>query len=178
MTEKVLLVDPAETVTLVGTVAAATVSLKLTITPPDGAGPVNVTLPVDTSQEPTMVEGLMVTSLSAAGKTVREAVFVTPFAEAEMVAVVLLATTFAETAKVAVVAPAATVTLPGTVAVAVLLDKRVTTVPPDGAGLPKVTVPVADLPPVTLVGLRISDDKPVDDELDVIFSAMAPKSAL
>jgi hypothetical protein len=43
--------------------------------------------------------------------------------------------------KVALVAPAGTVTLAGTVATAVLLLDRVTTVPPDGAGLFNVTVP-------------------------------------
>ena len=53
--------------------------------------------------------------------------------------------------KVAVVAPCSTVTLPATVAAALLLD-RVTTAPPTGAGLLIVTVPVEDVPPVTLAG--------------------------
>jgi hypothetical protein len=52
------------------------------------------------------------------------------------------------------VAPAATVTLPGTVADALLLDK-LTAAPPVGAALLSVTVPVEVLPPVTDVGFRL-----------------------
>ena len=54
---------------------------------------------------------------------------------------------------VAVVAPAATGTLPGTWAAMLLLD-RVTTAPPVGAAPVRVTVPLEELPPVTLDGLR------------------------
>jgi hypothetical protein len=59
--------------------------------------------------------------------------------------------------KVAVAAPGATVTLAGTCAAAVLLLVRVTTAPPDGAGPVKVTVPVDDVPPITEVGLRVTE---------------------
>ena len=58
------------------------------------------------------------------------------------------------TVNVALVVPAATVTLAGTVAAAVLLLASVTTAPPAGAALLNVTVPVAEAPPVTAVGLR------------------------
>jgi len=61
------------------------------------------------------------------------------------------------TVKVAVVAVAATVTLAGTVAAALLLDS-VTTAPPVGAALLKVTVPVDEVPPVTEVGFSVTDD--------------------
>ena len=61
--------------------------------------------------------------------------------------------------KVALVAPAATVTLAGTVAAAVLLLASVTTIPPAGAGALRVTVPVEDVPPVTLAGLRLRADR-------------------
>ena len=52
----------------------------------------------------------------------------------------------------AVVLPAATVTVAGTVAEALLLD-RVTERPPVGAAALRATVPVDDAPPTTLVGL-------------------------
>ena len=74
-----------------------------------------------------------------------------------MVADAVLATAVVVTVKVAVVAPAATVTLAGTVAAALLLDK-VTDSPPVGAALPKVTVPVDEVPPVTEVGFIVTDE--------------------
>ena len=58
--------------------------------------------------------------------------------------------------KPALVAPAATVTLAGTVATAVLLLESVTTVPPEGAAAVSVTVPLTELPPVTLAEPRVS----------------------
>ena len=74
-----------------------------------------------------------------------------------MVADAVLATAVVVTVKVAVVAPAATVTLAGTVTAALLLDK-VTDNPPVGAALPKVTVPVDEVPPVTAVGFTVTED--------------------
>jgi hypothetical protein len=63
------------------------------------------------------------------------------------------------TVNVTLVAPAATVTLEGTLAAAVLLLESVTSAPPDGAGPLNVTVPVEDcVPPITLVGLSVSDE--------------------
>jgi len=74
-----------------------------------------------------------------------------------MVTVVDKATALVFTVKFALVAPAGTVTLDGTVAtVALLLDKE-TSAPPLGAGPLSVTVPVDEVPPVTLVGLRLSE---------------------
>jgi hypothetical protein len=58
------------------------------------------------------------------------------------------------TEKVALVAPAATVTLDGTVAEPLLLE-RFTTAPPVGAAPLRVTVPVEGDPPVTLPGLSV-----------------------
>jgi hypothetical protein len=63
------------------------------------------------------------------------------------------------TLKFAVVEPAVTVTLVGTVAAFVLLLDSVTTAPPLGAALERVTVPCEVLPLVTLVGFNVSEDK-------------------
>src|SRR5437870_7832901 len=60
------------------------------------------------------------------------------------------------TVKVALVALPGTVTLAGTLATPELLLDRLTTAPPLGAGALSVTVPVEELPPVTLDGLRLS----------------------
>src|SRR6266403_1428157 len=76
-----------------------------------------------------------------------------------MVTVVDAATALVLTVNVALVAPAATVTLEGTLAAAVLLLESVTCAPPDGAGPLNVTVPVDELPPVTLVGLSEIEER-------------------
>lgn len=59
--------------------------------------------------------------------------------------------------KVAVVLPAATVIEAGTVA-EVLLLVRLTCTPPVGAALVNVTVPFAELPPVTLAGFSAIEE--------------------
>ena len=65
--------------------------------------------------------------------------------------------------KRALVAPAGMVTLLGTLARLELL-RSCTTTPPAGAGPLRVTVPVAELPPSTLVGLIVSDWSVTFDE--------------
>ena len=74
----------------------------------------------------------------------------------------LTATGVVVTGKVALVCPAATVTALATTAAPRLLDK-VTTVPPAGAALLKVTVPVAPVPPTTAAGLTARLNKDTDD---------------
>src|SRR5258707_13235488 len=74
-----------------------------------------------------------------------------------MVTAVDAATAVVVTVNVAVVLPASTVTLVGTVPAALFLDKA-TEMPPFGAALVKVTVPVEEVPPVTLVGLTETDE--------------------
>jgi hypothetical protein len=74
-----------------------------------------------------------------------------------MVAVVVAATVLVVTVKVAEVVPARMRTEAGTVAPAMLLDSP-TAVPPDGAVPFRVTVPVElATPPITVVGLRLTD---------------------
>jgi len=89
--------------------------------------------------------------------------FVTPKVP-ETVTVKVAFTFLVMTVKVSLVAPAATVTLAGTF-VTLLLSDRVTTAPPTGAGPLSVTVPVEELPPVTVVGFRVSEES--DDGLTV-----------
>jgi hypothetical protein len=93
-----------------------------------------------------------------AGFTVSVVVRVTPLYTAEIVTGVAPATADVVAVNVALVAPAATVTLAGTVPAAVLLLESDARAPPAGAADVSVTVPVDELPPTTLDGLRATDD--------------------
>ena len=77
------------------------------------------------------------------------------------VAVWLLGTEMVATVNVALVVPAGTVTLVG-VDADVELSLRDTTVPPLGAAAVNVTVPVDDVPPTTVVGLRLTPESDVE----------------
>ena len=81
------------------------------------------------------------------------------FSEAEIVTVVEKTRMLVFTVNVAVVDPAGTVAVAGTVATDESLLERETRAPPLGAGPFRVTVPVEDeIPPVTAVGFRVSDE--------------------
>jgi hypothetical protein len=56
-------------------------------------------------------------------------------------------------------APEGTVTLEGTLTDELLLSDNATTIPPTGAALVRVTVPVADVPPITVVGLTDTEER-------------------
>jgi hypothetical protein len=83
---------------------------------------------------------------------------VTPPYEPETLTAVVFETADVVTVKVLLVAPAATVTLAGTVAEAELSESD-TTAPPDGAAALRVTVPVDEAPPTTVLGLSVSVDR-------------------
>lgn len=72
----------------------------------------------------------------------------------EMTALELDVTFCVRPEKVALLFPACTVTLDGTVATAVLLLASVTTAPPEGAAVLRLTVPLKLLPALTLAGLK------------------------
>jgi hypothetical protein len=144
VTVKVAVVDPAATVTLAGTVPIVVdEDVSVTTAPPVGAALVNVTVPV-TVLPPVTAETLVVrvAKTAAGGVTVTVAVPLELLVEAVIVAFVLATTEPAVIVKVAVRAPAATVTETGTLATAALLDERLTTLPPTGALVERVTVPV------------------------------------
>lgn len=76
-----------------------------------------------------------------------------------MLTVVELETAAVVTWKAATELVAAIVTLAGTVATALLLLESEMTVPPLGAGPFRVTSPVEEAPPLTLMGLRLIEDR-------------------
>jgi hypothetical protein len=151
---KLPVVAPAATVTLAGAVAAALELVRVTTTPPVGAALDSVTVPVDEAP-PTTVVGLnvsAVTVVDGARVTPSAAKSVAPPRVAESCAVVL-STANVVAVNDALVAPAGTVTVAGTLTAPGRELLRLTATPPAGAPLPRVTVPVADVPPGTLVGL-------------------------
>jgi hypothetical protein len=154
VTVKVADDDPAATVTLFGIIAAALLLDSGTTTPPAGAGPLKVTVPVEVVP-PITVEGFNVTEAIASGSTVKVVVWV-PWKVPEIVMEVVAATEWVVTAKFAVVAPAAMVTLYG-ITEGSLLDNATVT-PPVGAGPLSVTDPVEDAPPITLEGFTLMEE--------------------
>ena len=183
LTVKLALVFPACTVTLDGTVATDVLLLEsVTTAPPEGAAAVRVTVPVDLFPPLTMV-GFRVSEESvtvAGGVMVREACTELLPRVAVITAVVVVVTDVVVTVNEAVVAPAVTVTLPGTLAEELLLAK-LTTVPPAGAALLKVTVPRDALPPRTLLGFNVSEETVTVDAGVMVMEAWAvllPRAAV
>jgi hypothetical protein len=133
---------------------------SVTTAPPEGAAPFSVTVPVEPIP-PVTLAGFTDTDESVAvatGVTVKVADRVVPYVP-EIVDEVVVETEAVVTLKVALVKPAATVTLTGTWAAVVLLLERVTTAPPEGAAPLRLTVPVELLPPRTLVGFNVTEER-------------------
>ena len=96
------------------------------------------------------------TDVAVGGLIVSCAVLTRPKVVAVIVGVVIAATVLVVTVNVPVVLPAATGTFAGTVAAALSLESA-TAKPPAGAAASSVTVPVVEVPPITVVGLRATD---------------------
>ena len=156
-TVKVTEVIPAGIVTVAGTVTADKLLVIVIAKPVAGAGDVIDTVPVD--DLPPLTEfGDKVNDLSDGDSMVSKAVRLP-----SPILPVIVARQFATTgtvliAKVAVVLPAGTITELGQIADDRLLD-RFTTIPPTPAALVIVTVPVAETPPTTDVGLTATETK-------------------
>jgi hypothetical protein len=155
----VAVVDPAGTVTDVGTLATAVVPLVNVTTTASVAIPVRVTVPVLFVPPLTLVGFKVSVETTRTGLTVIVAVLDTPLRVAVIVKEDAAVTVRVVIVKVADVAPAAKVTLAGTVPIVVDEDESVTTAPPVGAALVNTTVPVTVLPPVTAVTTVVRVDK-------------------
>ena len=114
----------------------------------------SVTVPME-ELPPTTLVGFKDSDARTAGLTVSVPLWLPRYVPV-MLAGVTEVTAVVLAVKVAEVAPAATTTFAGTEAAALPL-KRVTVAPPDGAGPVKVTVPVEEIPPTTLFGLKETD---------------------
>jgi len=154
VTVKVWLLMPAATVTFACTGNAVELLLeRVTVSPPVGAFPFNVTVPVDICPEAT-IEGLKEIIVTTGGLTVRSAMSELPASVAVIFESLLKITGNVVTLKFALVEPAGTFTLTGTVATAILLLVKVTVTPPVGAGPVSVTVPCEVIPPATGFGFK------------------------
>jgi hypothetical protein len=153
-TVNVVVVAFAATVTLEPTDADPLSLESTTFAPPAGAGPLNVTVPVEAAP-PATVAGFRTTEATAGGLIVKDADCVALYVPLT-VAVVCEPTAIVLIVKLAAVLPAATTMLTGTVADPLSLE-RATVAPPAGAGPFSVTVPAELLPPRTLVGLSATE---------------------
>ena len=156
VTVNVWVLEPAGTVTFACTGNAVELLLeRVTESPPMGAFPLSVTVPVDICPEAT-IEGLKDTIVTTGGLTIRSAISVLPPASIAVILESLLKITGnVVTLNVALLEPAATFTFAWTVATAVLLLIRLTVTPPAGAGPVRLTVPCEVMPPATGLGFRL-----------------------
>ena len=152
----VALVEPADTVTLAGSLNKPLSSVSATDRPPAGAARLSVTVQVELPGA-VKLAGAHVRPLNCgSGDTVTVAVRVTPSALAVIVTVWVVATEPAVAVNVALVDPDPTVTDAGTGSAALLLLRF--TVNALVAALVKVTVQVVDWPGDRLPGAHPNDD--------------------
>jgi len=150
----VTLVAPDGTVTVLGTIAEVALLASVIEVPPVGAAPVRVTVAVEDTP-PTTFVGFKVNEERAAAVTTRFCVLATP-SIAVIIAVACPAMGTVEMLNVAIVLPPATTTEAGSVATLLLLA-RLTAMPPTGAAVARVMVPMELLPPNRDVGLKLND---------------------
>ena len=154
LTVNVAVVLPDATLTVAGTTADLELLDSFTNMPPEGAGPVSVTEPID-GEPPATGFGLRFTDPTPGGVTVSEAVTMTLPAVAVIVANLCEVTGLVVTVNAASLWPAKTATEPGTDTVELLLPRK-TTNPPDGELPLRLTTPVELLPPAKVAGLRLT----------------------
>jgi hypothetical protein len=158
VTGKVADLAPTATTTLAGTVAFAVLELvSVTVAPPVGAGPFNVTVAVGIWPRVTLVRSSVVENAWSVGATVCVAVFEVPPEAAVIVTFVFEATVKVVTVNVVDTDPAGTVTFAGTVAAAVFELVKVTTVPPVRAAPFSATVAVDVEDPKAVDGARVTE---------------------
>ena len=154
---KFALLCPPATTTLGATAAAVLLDDKLTVRLlPAASGPVRLTVP-SAGFPPVTVEGETVSEDNWGARIFNVADLLVPFAVAVITADVLAATGKVFTAKVCDLEPSGTIMLAaGRLAAGFPLDKF-TIMPPAGAALLSVTVPVVDWLPVTEELLKLTD---------------------
>jgi hypothetical protein len=150
VTANCALVWPAATATAATTCAAAISLVSATVSPPEAAGPLKVTVAV-VAVPPVTVACVSTMDVTVGAFMVSAAVCGTPYV-AVMVACVEALTAAVVTWNVAVDWPAATVAVAGTVAELLLLASI--TVAAAAATPLSVTVPVDAVPPVTAAGFN------------------------
>lgn len=154
VTVNVAVVAPAAIVTDAWTVAEVLLDERETTSPPVGAGPLSVAVPVD-EVPPVTVVGESVMLVKVGALMVNVADWLMPASVPVIVEVVLVTTAVVVTVNVVEVAPAGTVTVAGTVALVEELV-RLTDAPPGPAAPERVAVPVELEPPVTVAGFRLT----------------------
>jgi len=148
---------PDAIATVAGTLADGSLLVSETVSPPAPASPLSDTVPVE-DRPPTSVVGLRMTDVKTAGEIVSVADWEVPLRLALIAVDDWAFTPTVATVNVPVFWPASTVTVAGTLAEGLLLDKA-TVVPPVPAGPLRVAVPVDGLPPTTEAGFRLRETR-------------------